>query len=426
VVIATGDSLLVTADSGILKDTLRLEVVVNSCNGDMDVFTDQIEIDFDLPRVKYRATVCAGQPYSGHDFEISGDTLRYAGTHTFKDTLINKTNRACDTIVTLELKVPQRAVKDLYMTVCFAESNLIWGRQPQQTITQPGYYTDTIKGAAESGCDSIYILYVSNTPSVGAEQTAPPVICADDDSFVVKFPPPADTGKVSPTDYSVVFDAYSKNAGFVDFSGIIDDATNDIEVLLPASVYPDRYQFTITFTDSIYDCSSTSIDYTFDVYYPDTIFQQKWDDVIAVRNQYFNGGFEFLRYQWYKNGTAITGATDSYIYINTTLIPGDQYSVLLTRLDGSQMMSCPITAKASNPDITINPTVISANNFVNIYVERDGALVSIWSITGVLIKQVRINAPQQSINAPATEGTYIIEVVTDRGQRKVQPLVVTQ
>jgi hypothetical protein len=308
--------------------------------------------------------------------------------------------------------------------VCFADSNLVWGRQRPQTITRPGYYTDTISNATIHGCDSVYILHVTEVTAVDAELIIPPAVCADDPSLSINLLPLTNPGKVQATNYSVEFDAYSRSAGFSDYSGIIDPTSNIIDVPLPTTIYPDSYQFTIHFTDSVNNCGVTSITHKFDVYYPDTIFHQKWDNVIAIKNKYYNGGFEFSRYQWYRNGAEIPGATGSYI--NTSLIPGDNYSAMLTRLNGTQMMSCQFTAKASNPDITINPTIISANNFVKIYIERGGALVNIWNVMGLLIQQVSINAPQQSINAPAVEGTYIIEVITDSGQRKVQPLVVTR
>lgn len=71
---------------------------------------------------------------------------------------------------------------------------------------------------------------------------------------------------------------------------------------------------------------------------------QRWNDVLSVLNDKYNGGYRFVAFQWYKNGEAIAGATGSYYYCGEgqTLDMSAEYYVLLTLEDGTIMKSCPI------------------------------------------------------------------------------------
>ena len=65
------------------------------------------------------------------------------------------------------------------------------------------------------------------------------------------------------------------------------------------------------------------------VYYPASLIQQRWDDVLGILNEEYNGGYDFTSFQWYRNGTAIQDATGSYYYTPDKLQPGDEYVVEL-------------------------------------------------------------------------------------------------
>ena len=44
----------------------------------------------------------------------------------------------------------------------------------------------------------------------------------------------------------------------------------------------------------------------------------------------YNGGYDFVSFQWLHNGSEVEGATGSYYYEAGKLKPGDEYAVLLT------------------------------------------------------------------------------------------------
>ena len=87
------------------------------------------------------------------------------------------------------------------------------------------------------------------------------------------------------------------------------------------------------------------IDVMIDVYYPDSVIAQRWNDVLAVRNDAYNGGYEFIAYQWYKNNEPIDGSVQNalgdfsdklYSIHKDKLIPGSN-KVIISRANFTDM-----------------------------------------------------------------------------------------
>ena len=113
-------------------------------------------------------------------------------------------------------------------------------------------------------------------------------------------------------------------------------------ITLPTSDWkPGVYQAKITVQDTI--CGEVLEFYPIDltVYYSKDIFKYKFNNVLAVYNKQYNGGYDFTGYQWYRNGEAIEGATSSVYHTEEPFVSGDVYYVLLTRADGLVLPSCP-------------------------------------------------------------------------------------
>jgi len=341
-------------------------------------------------------------------YYFGGDSINETGIYV--DTLVAQ--NGCDSIVTLDLLVRPREFDDT-LDICVEKLPV--------TIYDTIFNQNTINGTyiVRHRCATITLL-VDVMPRIETLPPDIPIICADDESFILKFPNTNATNTKPPTHYQIIFDNKAITAGFEHQSGEIGN-DNEIVVLLPEKIYPDYYNCKIILSDSVYNCSSQEFDIKFPVLYPDSIMQQKWDDVIALLNYHYNGGFEFSAYQWYRNGSILVGETHSYIYLRgSSLIVGDKYSVLITRPDGSQMFSCDFTAHEPRPEYSPYPQVVQNGNSVIIYI-KGKARVNIWSLTGVLLQTMQINSSMYELSYP-TKGMYLLEILPEN---KVENRVVT-
>lgn len=83
------------------------------------------------------------------------------------------------------------------------------------------------------------------------------------------------------------------------------------------------------------------------------IVYRKWNDLLFVDN----GNEEYVSYQWYKNHTAIDGATRQYLYTQGVVLEGDGniYHAVATRADGSQVVSCEGLFEEFSASAPLNP-----------------------------------------------------------------------
>ena len=108
--------------------------------------------------------------------------------------------------------------------------------------------------------------------------------------------------------------------------------------------YTEAGDFPLMTEQNIYGCDSTRtlhIDYEFSYIF------QRWDNVLSVvksRNPQdpSEPRYEFLGFQWYRNGEPIEGATQSYYYAGDgeSFPYGDIYAVEITHMDSTKEMSC--------------------------------------------------------------------------------------
>ena len=115
-------------------------------------------------------------------------------------------------------------------------------------------------------------------------------------------------------------------------------------IILPVdNLKPGTYKAMIAIDDP--NCQQT-LEFPLDiaVYYPNDIFKYKYNNVLAVYKKGFGGnvnpGYDFVGYQWYRNGEAISGATESIYHAANPFTLNDSYYVVLTRADGVVLPSC--------------------------------------------------------------------------------------
>ena len=121
-------------------------------------------------------------------------------------------------------------------------------------------------------------------------------------------------------------------------TNVVLDPRNGFVSLPTEQLKPGIHQAKITVYDVV--CEQT-LEFPLDitVYYPSDIFKFKFNNVLAVYNKEYNGGYDFTAYQWYYNGQKIEGANTSVYHSDVPLKAGE-YFVMLTNTSGLTLPSC--------------------------------------------------------------------------------------
>jgi len=351
--------------------------------------------------------------YKCEDYFFGGENINETGVYT--DILVGQ--NGCDSIVTLNLLVRPKEFNDT-LNICVENLPV--------SVYDTVFSTTAVSGTyiIHHHCATITFL-LNVEPKIETYPPDIPIICADDNSFILKFSNTNNPNTKPPTYYEIIFDDHAIHAGFENFENQSGEfVNNEIIVQIPEKIYPDFYKCKIILSDYIYDCTQQAFDTVLPVLYPDSIMQQKWDDVIALLNYYYNGGFEFSAYQWYKNGSILTGETKSYIYLNgSSLKIGDKYSVLITRPDNSKMFSCDFTAHEPLDPFSTFPTVVNSNGTIKIPFQDKSAKIRIITVTGIVLASNTINEENNEIIVPQQQGIYLLEILRNNSRTVVKIIV---
>ena len=383
---------------------------------------------------------------TGHHYLFYGTSLSVAGTYEHTVIVPN----GCDSIITLIL-TEHPNISYSYKDTSYACEKYVFGSDSLHTS---GIYRDTL--VARNGCDSIVELDLTVLPSSFADSiticadrlpiavydtvfgtnatsgvylvkhrcaridlklniipnidASPPIlpdeICADDRHFSIKFTKTKSNAKL-PTHYKIAFDGKALQQGFADDSGRLGSAS-DITVDIPDPIEPDYYQCHIELYDTAATCKTLHYDLVLPVLYSARILTQMWNDVIAVLNERYNGGYRFADYAWYKNNIVIEGEKRSFIYIRHGQLDfGQQYRAELTRSDnGVRIKTCSIIPQYHN-DITQYPTVVGSRQRFAVVSTRSLTL-EIQTVAGTIVSTHKIAEGSTEIDAPEARGIYII------------------
>lgn len=154
--------------------------------------------------------------------------------------------------------------------------------------------------------------------------------------------------------------------------------------------------------------------------YPSAVLEQRWNDVICVLANAYNGGYDFTAFQWYKDGIELTGETRSYL--SQPLYAGSEYSALLTEKDGTQLMSCPLIAEARE-EVTLEPTLVDKQQQLRCRVPIAGEL-TIYDLMGNIYYYSSVERGDNSVSAPAVGGIYMAKIFLQTGEEKEVKILV--
>lgn len=373
-------------------------------------------------------TIC-----DNHTYSFAGQTLKTTGV--FYDSLTNQ--YGCDSVSVLYLTVNPTNRETRIDTISSARLPYLFTGHSQGRDTTimcgenkgvPATANYQIKFANQYRCDSTINLKLTVIPLLQVETEQLPSLCADGqsldmaylirqgdfDSLVVHFD--QTVWNYGLTDTVIYHDPYS--------NPVTPPANSALSFAYDKRIIPGLYSATLTFYQHKCCGLPQTVTMPLDVRYAASVIEQKWNDVLALLNAKYNGGYEFTAYQWYENEALIPGATMPYLY--QPLTPGSSYSALLTRADGVQQFTCPIIASdRSGLEIQPFPSLAVAGNRMPIRCNQAFEL-RIYTVSGALYASYDFSAGGNTFMAPAQPGIYILQMITDNQDNKQsQRLIVT-
>lgn len=342
-----------------------------------------------------------------HYVSCSEDPVKFDGKWFNTDTMYvgHFPNFAgCDSVSTLFLKVyPKPEDQYRHDSICSDQSLTIAGVKYTRPLDN---YLIMLKN--ENGCDSAIYLTLTVNERLKATIDSVPYSCADEgqmyiwmdiaagvyDSLVIKF----NTPELHDT--------------------VIYEQVTSVAIPYPETIKPGHYSADLTFYQ--FCCGQYAETRGFDIRYPSAIVEQKWNDVLTLLSPKYNGGWQFLSFQWYKNGMPILGENHSYLY--QPLDFDAEYYVELMRADSVVMTTCPIQP-VYHEQQTAYPTIVQAGQHMPMYMEH---AVTIWyyTISGQLYSTLALPQGYTSLPVPDQTGTYIIKSVDSEGETKAQVMIV--
>jgi hypothetical protein len=374
---------------------------------------------------KLNLTVNPAYKFEESVYRCDLDNYWYNGRYltksgTYYDSLT--TRNGCDSIHILHLVITPTRRDTNQVALCMGEVYDYYGTP----LTQSGFYRDTVNDPVTRQC-VITMLDLSFTAPTVVSNILVDEVCADDQAFTVHCYYSGGRPKV----YSLIFDSKARSAGFVDQLDrpYTDDITGEIPSFEGnAYLRPDYYTATLILDNLV--CNNTSQN-THDikvlVKYPSWIIEQNWNDVVALLNDRYNGGYVFSDYEWYVNGNLST-EKGPYIYMPQTLGVGDEVYVAPTRQgEDYSVPSCPIVIYDKTPELVsdfpvlCNTTPIRGQFQIHAHAEGTYTLIS---STGVVLSSGSYrNGDDLTINTRVSSGCYLLRLETEQYGSRVVKLI---
>jgi hypothetical protein len=333
-------------------------------------------------------TICYGASYlwNGTSYDTAGE---------YSTTLVNAAG--CDSVATLHLTVlPESPITEEYATIT-KDYSYHWNGT---SYTDAGDYTVTL--ADSNGCDSVVVLHL---------------MVADTDFSVVTYEQCADDPMIefemhNHASFKYFYLRWDESAHAQQLHDTIVEVFNDY-ISIPntarAGVYNVEISALVNKTQYVTQSNTITL------LYPSSVLDQHWDDFIGVLTHDYNGGYDFVSFQWYKNNEPIPGENRSYIA--TSLEMGASYSALLEDANGVKLMTCPIIA-THKEELSLYPSLLSPRQTMHLH-SSHYATILFYTLNGDLIFSTEEEAGEILLQAPERGGLYIVQVIYHNNQNQV-------
>lgn len=268
-----------------------------------------------------------------------------------------------------------------------------------QDYTTEGQYIARLTSV--SGCDSLRVLNLTVYPKLVVDIEDTLAVCADEPWITIPYI--HCQGRLD--EVVVRFDTMGVAAGFDTVYTFLPD--EEIRIAMPATITPRDYHLTLSFGSE--ECPLPPIQVVVRIRYAASVIEQK-NDLIALLNDQYNGGFIWTGYQWYCNNVPVVGAETSYMVVGDEHI-GDEFYCVLTREDGTIISTCPIVYMGGTTGIDLTtdwhiyPTLLQPSEPMHIRGEQE---ITIIDVLGHKVGVYRSSEPDWTIPAPAHSGMYIV------------------
>lgn len=404
-----------------LSDGVKMETGAKSPTYTAPIAGDSIEVTYTCFIGSGEDNVCdstridtivvpniTSTPTEFHFVSCSEEPVKFGSDYYDTDTVVTdvfKNFAGCDSVSTLYLTIlPKPEDKFLHDSICSDGSVTIGGRKYNQPCNNMLIMLKT-----EDGCDSALYLTLTVNERIQADVQYLPFACADDEVFYLNY-------DISAGVYDSLHIAFSTPE--LRDTTIYDPAVSSIAIPYPENITPGHYQAELTFYQ--FCCGRHVERRDIDVRYSSSIVEQKWNDVLTLLAPAYNGGFEFLDYQWFKNNEPLIGETHSYLYqpLDTTA----EYYVVVTRKDSVQIATCPIQPVYHEQQSKF-PTVVKAGQKMRMYMAQE---ITVWyyTVSGQLYSSFTLPKGHVTMDTPTIPGVYVLRAVDKQGETQAQVLLV--
>ena len=351
------------------------------------------ETTYPVEQVSVRIHVVIPDTVRHNFFICEGESFEYGGT-TYTEATVDTAYFNCDSVVIFRLEVGKKTSFEMDSVAhdsCYWNGQCYYASGDYQWI-----------GTNAAGCDSIVTIHLHILTCLDMDIHSPAAPFCGDEPFVI-FPYDYKKGDIG----TAVLYVDGKEYAVEMAEG---ECIVDMQPFKPGKYTNAR----IVVSDPV--CEQTlEFPVTFEVRYPVSVFAQKWDNVLAVYNKDYNGGYEFSAFQWYKNGEPIPGATGSWYHSDTPLSPDDTYSVLLTTTDGRTILSCEKNAvdKSAGTAVSVSPNMVAPGEAVTVKTDASGNAL-LYNALGVKEMQTAVTDGIM-LQMPQRTGVYVLQLQLEDG-----------
>ncbi len=380
--------------SGIYTDSLQ-----TTCGCD-SIYTANVIIN-EAYLFEESQKICDHAPYI-----FRGRRITQSGI--YEDSLT--TVAGCDSIYRLIAEVTHTLRDTIVDTVCVGETYIFYSL----LLQKEGFYSDTLSDPMGRRCEIHSIELGAKAPSM-ITQVSVGLSCANAMEYELQF----HYYGAKPYTYSIIYDEAALSNGFVN---VIDAPYRDT-IYAPIPQYkdsdylrPNYYHARLELQNGICDPQKTGYNYDLLIRYPSWIIRQHWNDVVAVLNSSYNGGYLFDKYEWEVNGRMLETTDSNYsnLYM-PELRFGDNVCAYLTRKGETYSIpTCPIeiidnsqAIIGDNPIIVYPTTVNKAHPVLNVRASND-ATYAIYNSYGHFISSGHLNQNDNiQVMLPVCSGVYL-------------------